>query len=120
MATNETDASHWRQHYRADRDLAVVDLFLLRGNGLGVLACCRERSAHQKLVALTNYAYAQVHQRCLALGADAVFDKPNELDEFTGFGRGLCNARPSPPKPWLAAPQRLSAAASAWPAPAGG
>jgi DNA-binding NarL/FixJ family response regulator len=37
------------------------------------------------VVVLTNYATADIRQRSLALGADAVFDKSNELDEFFAY-----------------------------------
>ncbi len=89
VATNEADACDWLQRYPAEWDLAVVDLFLRQGNGLGVLSCCRQRGPKQKLAVLTNYATDMMRERCLALGADAVFDKFNELDEFTDFVREL-------------------------------
>ena len=84
-STTEAEASEWLTTNMSSWDLAVVDLFLLQGNGLGVVASCSERSLQQKVVVLTNYATAPIRERCLALGADAVFDKSNELDEFTRY-----------------------------------
>ena len=49
------------------------------------MAGCRDRQPYQKVVVLTNYATADIRQRSLALGADAVFDKSNELDEFFAY-----------------------------------
>ena len=60
-------------------------MFLREGSGLGVLAGCRQREPHQKVVVLTNFATPDIRQRSLALGADAVFDKSNELDEFFAY-----------------------------------
>tara|TARA_Y100001972_G_C7660621_1_gene333153 strand:- start:452 stop:634 length:183 start_codon:yes stop_codon:yes gene_type:complete len=39
----------------------------------------------QKGGCATNYATADARQRCLAAGADAVFDKSTELDAFLAF-----------------------------------
>ena len=75
--------------YEGDWDLAVVDLFLKEGSGLGVLMRCRERAAHQRVVMLTNYATTDIRHRCLALGADAVFDKSTELDALFDFCAAL-------------------------------
>lgn len=62
--------------------LAVVDMFLKEGNGLEVLRACSQRGRHQRVVVLTNYATNDIRQRSKAAGADAVFDKSTELDEF--------------------------------------
>ncbi|MEJ8827263.1 response regulator [Variovorax humicola] len=63
-------------------DLAVVDLFLREGSGLTVLRACQNRPSHQNVVVLTNYPTPEMRRRCLALGADAVFDKSTELEAF--------------------------------------
>ncbi|MFZ4289543.1 response regulator [Variovorax sp. HJSM1_2] len=65
--------------------LVVVDLFLKKGSGLEVLRHCTNRSPDQHMVVLTNYATPDIRQKCLALGATAVFDKSTELDDFFGF-----------------------------------
>jgi DNA-binding NarL/FixJ family response regulator len=62
--------------------LAVVDLFLKEGSGLTVIRACQGRASSQHLIVLTNYPSAEMRRRCLALGADAVFDKSTELDAF--------------------------------------
>ncbi|MDB5847931.1 MAG: hypothetical protein JWP29_1683 [Rhodoferax sp.] len=64
---------------------AVVDLFLREGSGLDVLHACATRRPGQRVVVLTNYATSEIRRRCLALGADAVFDKSTELDGFFDF-----------------------------------
>jgi ActR/RegA family two-component response regulator len=91
-AETESEAALWLKAHADEWHLAVVDLFLKEGSGLGVLASCRERSAEQRVVVLTNYATADIRERCMKLGADAVFDKSNELDAFLEY----CNQdRPS-------------------------
>src|SRR6478735_9119195 len=82
VAGREGDAVAWLNSNGGDWDLAVVDLFLQEGSGLGVLRACQNRQAHQRVVVLTNYATEEIRRRCLALGANVVFDKSTELDEL--------------------------------------
>jgi len=84
-AATESEASRWLLLNNSHWDLAIVDLFLKEGSGLGILAECRWRASHQKVVILTNYATPAIRQRAAALGADAVFDKSTELDELIGY-----------------------------------
>ncbi len=84
-AEGEHDAIGWLGDNANDWDLAIVDLFLKQGNGLGVVGACRTRTARKKLVVLTNYATPAVRERCIALGADAVFDKSNDIEKLVDF-----------------------------------
>ncbi len=79
-------------------DLAIVDLFLKQGSGLGVVAACRGRSPLQKVVVLTNYATADVRARCAQLGVDAVYDKSNEIDALIAFCLQQCTTLSAAPK----------------------
>jgi len=65
--------------------LIVVDLFLREGTGLEVLRACTKRLPGRRAVVLTNYATAAIRKECIALGADAVFDKSTELDDFFAY-----------------------------------
>jgi DNA-binding NarL/FixJ family response regulator len=84
-AETENDGKAWLTDHQDDWDLAIVDLFLKQGSGLGVLAACRNRPARQKVVVLSNYATTDIRQRCAQLGVDAVFDKSNEIDALVDF-----------------------------------
>lgn len=84
-AEGEREAVDWLCNDTNDWDMAIVDLFLKQGNGLGVVAACRSRAAGKKLVVLTNYATPAVRERCMALGADAVFDKSNDIEKLVEF-----------------------------------
>lgn len=66
-------------------DLAIVDLALRQGSGFDVLKACSGRDPEQKVVVLSNYATDDVRKRCLALGADAVFDKSTEIDALVDY-----------------------------------
>lgn len=84
-AETESDGKAWLNDHRQQWDLAIVDLFLKQGSGLGVLAACRDRPSRQKVVVLSNYATADIRQRCAQLGVDAVFDKSNEIDALVEY-----------------------------------
>jgi DNA-binding NarL/FixJ family response regulator len=88
-AETEVDAVHWLNSHDGSWDLAVIDLFLREGSGLGVLRGCRNRHAHQRVVLLTNYATAEIRSQALVLGADAVFDKSTELDGLFDFANRM-------------------------------
>lgn len=85
FAETEAEASLWLSANNGDWQLAIVDLFLKEGSGLGVLKGCQNRNADQKVVVLTNYATNDIRNRCAQLGSDAVFDKSNELDELLEY-----------------------------------
>ncbi len=84
-AETENEGKAWLVENSGKWDLAIVDLFLKQGSGLGVLAACQDRSSRQKVVVLSNYATADIRRRCTQLGVDAVFDKSNEIDALVDF-----------------------------------
>lgn len=81
----EAEGKAWLTAHASQWDLAIVDLFLRQGSGLGVLAACRDRTSEQKMVVLSNYATPDVRMRCAQLGVDAVFDKSNEIDALVDY-----------------------------------
>jgi two-component system OmpR family response regulator len=90
-ADTENAGKAWLTSHPEQWDLAIVDLFLKQGSGLGVVSACRERTSKQKVVVLSNYATADIRQRCMQLGVDAVFDKSNEIDDLVDYCIKLCN-----------------------------
>ena len=91
-AESEAEATVWLDAHAHEWQLAVVDMFLRQGSGLGVLRRCRQRLAHQRVVVLSNYATAEMRRRSLDLGADAVFDKSNELDAFIDYCKAVASS----------------------------
>ncbi|RYF68628.1 MAG: response regulator [Comamonadaceae bacterium] len=85
FAEGEDEARDWLAGHPGAWHLTIVDLFLKQGSGLGVLQACASRTAQQKVVVLTNYATPDIRKRCLELGADAVFDKSNEIDGLVDY-----------------------------------
>ena len=84
-AAREDEAVAWLATNPTRWDIAVIDLFLQQGSGLGVLNACVRRSAKQRAVVLSNYATDEMRRRCLQGGADRVFDKSTELDAFLEY-----------------------------------
>lgn len=85
FAETEHQGTEWLHQHPDAWDLAIVDLFLKEGSGLGVISSCQQRQPHQRLIVLTNYATSDIRLRCASLGADAVFDKSNEIDALIDF-----------------------------------
>ncbi len=84
-AEGEKEAIAWFKAHPGDWDLAIVDVFLKEGNGIGVVTAGKARRSDQHLVVLTNYASTGVRDQCLKLGADAVFDKSHDIDNLVDF-----------------------------------
>ncbi len=79
-AADEAGAVAWLSDRTHACDLAIIDIFLARGTGLGVLKAVRGVKDGMKLVVLSNFATPDMRSKCLELGADRVFDKSNEID----------------------------------------
>jgi len=81
-AESEDEAISWLALHKGQWDLAVVDFFLKQGTGVGVVQWCNGREANQRVVVLTNYPTEATRIACRDAGADRVFDKSTELEEF--------------------------------------
>jgi DNA-binding NarL/FixJ family response regulator len=87
--TTEAEANLWLEENPQGWDLAVIDLILDAGTGLGVLGKCRMWSPGGKVVVLSNYISPAIHKHCLALGTDAVFHKAHDMDRFIEYCSAL-------------------------------
>ena len=81
-AEDEPTAVNWLATPSHDCDLVIIDVFLKRGSGLGVLRAASELDRPMSLVVLSNYATPDMRRKCMDLGADRVFDKSNEIDSL--------------------------------------
>jgi CheY-like chemotaxis protein len=69
-------------------DLAIVDLELGEGNGLGVIETLRKQPARfgkPRTVVFSNYAVSPMSRRCRALGVDRIYDKSFQLPELLSY-----------------------------------
>ena len=92
-ADSENDGAAWLNRHSGQWDLAIIDLFLKQGSGLGILEACKRRAGPQKLVVFSNYATKEMRLKCAQLGVDAVFDKSTQIDALVSYctaqGRNL-------------------------------
>ncbi|QHJ00244.1 response regulator [Xylophilus rhododendri] len=80
-AETEMEAIDWlRSHPKPD--LVVLDLFLNAGTGLGVLIKLQPQTLGLRVVVLSNSATSLLRRSCLLLGAEAVFDKADSMEDF--------------------------------------
>lgn len=81
-AATEDGAVQWLDTHHGQWDLAIVDLNLAEGSGLGVLRECMQRNPMQKVVVLSNDLHEAVGKQCRRLGADEVFDKSSDVERL--------------------------------------
>lgn len=101
-AEDEAKALHWLRDSGEAVDLAIVDIFLKSGSGLGVLKSAQSLPRCPHMVVLSNYAHPEMRRACLALGAERVFDKSTEIDALVEYCADLAaGALPfaTPPAP---------------------
>jgi DNA-binding NarL/FixJ family response regulator len=88
-ADNEISATNWLSSNDSAWDLAVVDLHLRQGSGVGALNWCTTRRPNQRVVVLSGSLNDELRRKCMALRADAVFDKATEMNDFLDYCRAL-------------------------------
>ena len=93
-AEDEAGAVRWLGDAANCCDIAIVDIFLRRGSGLGVLRALQQRSAKFDRVVLTNYATEDMRRQCLLLGASHVFDKSGDIDALVAYCLELAGPGP--------------------------
>ncbi|MDO6460481.1 response regulator [Granulosicoccaceae sp. 1_MG-2023] len=82
-------------------DLAIVDLELREGNGLGVIRRMKaepETFGTPKTVVFSNYAVSPMSRRCAQMGVDRIYDKSFQLHEMLDYVRAtLSGLQPAKP-----------------------
>jgi DNA-binding NarL/FixJ family response regulator len=67
--------------------VAVLDLGLQQGSGMGVIRPCREAHAQGQVVIFSSYVTPVIREHCMQLGADEVFGK-DETARFVTWLHG--------------------------------
>jgi two-component system OmpR family response regulator len=88
IESTEAEARLWLEENVGGWDVAIIDLVLAQGSGMGVLQHARRTSATGQVAVFSGYVSPGVRQHCLNLGADAVFDKA-ESGAFTAWLAGM-------------------------------
>lgn len=89
-ASTEAEAKLWLEENTGGWDLAVVDLILEQGSGMGVIQRCKA-SGPGKVVVLSDYATPGIRRHCERLGAEAVFQKGQDMQAFIEWCSELSN-----------------------------
>jgi DNA-binding NarL/FixJ family response regulator len=85
VAEDEATAVQWLTAPHHAAELVIVDIFLKTGSGLGVLRALQDHLPRRTLVVLSNYTTPEMRRKCLALGADRVFDKSYDIDVLIAY-----------------------------------
>jgi DNA-binding NarL/FixJ family response regulator len=95
-AGTEAEANLWLDDHPGEWDVAIIDMVLEQGSGMGVIGRAKRLPDAGRVAVFSSYASAAVRERCIALGADAVFEK----SDTEGFIRWLDaqshGSRPAP------------------------
>ena len=91
-ANGEGEAKMWLDDHPGEWDLAIVDLVLDQGSGMGVVQHARRAHPEGRIVVFSAFATPGIQSHCRKLGADGVFDKTQTRD----FIAWLQEQRPGP------------------------
>ena len=97
FAEDEYTATAWLSDPGNDVRLVIVDIFLKHGSGLGVLQSVAAHRQGRKWVVFSNYATPAMRSKCLALGADRLFDKSTEIDALIAYCDRMADGKDTQP-----------------------
>jgi DNA-binding NarL/FixJ family response regulator len=86
VASSEGEAKLWLDDNPGSWDVAVIDLVLEAGSGMGVIPHARECNPAGAVVVFSGYATPVLSEHCAKLGADAVFHK-EDAEAFVNWLR---------------------------------
>jgi len=96
-AEDEYSATAWLSQADNHARLVIVDIFLKHGSGLGVLQSAANSGRLRKWVVFSNYATPAMRSKCLALGADRLFDKSTEIDSLIAYCNRMAEGKDTQP-----------------------
>lgn len=99
-ASTEAEANLWLEEFNGRWDLAVVDLILAQGSGLGVVPRAKLLHPGGRVAVLTAFASPGIEQHLQRAGAERVFDKARTelfIDWLDQVGNAPERALPPPP-----------------------
>ena len=94
-ASTEAEANLLLDDHPLEWDLAIVDLVLGQGSGMGVIRRCKSVSASGRIVVFSSYVSPGIRAHCLQIGADAVFEK-GESAAFIAWVHGEVQGQAGP------------------------
>lgn len=95
VAAKESQAVDWLDRHPNQWDVALIDLFLSEGTGVGVIGHCQNRRPEQHIVVMTNHARNDgLLHHCQRLGVNAVYHKATELDSLVAYCKSMADKMP--------------------------
>ncbi|MEO8136811.1 MAG: response regulator transcription factor [Betaproteobacteria bacterium] len=83
VGTAETEDDAFQMIERNNADVAIIDINLRQGSGIGLLARLRDIDAAPRLrIVYTNHYSQRVHEHCARLGATHVLSKSGDVHEL--------------------------------------
>ncbi len=82
VASTEAEANLWLEDNAGSWDLAIVDLILAEGTGMGVINKARRTHPNGHIVVFSDFATPGIIAHCRRLGAEAIFDKSHGLGDL--------------------------------------
>jgi DNA-binding NarL/FixJ family response regulator len=82
--TTEAEANLWLTEHPGSWDLAIIDLVLEQGTGMGVIARCKRTCPSGKVLVFSDYVTPGIRRHCMALGAEAAIPK-GDTAAFMGY-----------------------------------
>lgn len=84
FAEDELSATTWLASNPSACDLLIIDIYLKRGSGIGVLRAASALDRVTKVVT-SNYSTPDIRRRCIDLGAARFFDKSTEFEQLVDY-----------------------------------
>ncbi|CDS51920.1 Response regulator receiver [Polaromonas sp. CG9_12] len=95
VAATEPLAVEWLDRHPDQWDIALVDLYLSEGTGVGVIRHCQNRRPGQSILVMTNHARNDhLLHHCERLGVDAVYHKATELESLVTYCKSMAARMP--------------------------
>ncbi|MBG6077311.1 response regulator [Polaromonas sp. CG_9.11] len=95
VAATEPLAVEWLDRHPDQWDIALVDLYLSEGTGVGVIRHCQNRRPGQSILVMTNHARNDhLLHHCERLGVDAVYHKATELESLVAYCKSMAARMP--------------------------
>ena len=86
-ASSEGEAKLWLEDHPGAWDVAVLDLVLQQGSGMGVIRPAKESHPQGQVAVFSSYVTPVIREHCLRLGADEVFAKEESVEFITWLHR---------------------------------
>lgn len=83
----EAEAKLWLAEHPGEWDLGVIDLVLEQGTGMTVIPQARAAANRNggRVVVFSDYASDGIRKHCMNLGADAIFGKSEQMQDFLDY-----------------------------------